>query len=145
MLAKYDAQNPIALNRILEQGIQMRPFAQDIMSKAFEVAQQLLSDNAQKDPEYAKIYESWQIRKQMFQWFDKAESAYAQFAFLNYNFIIDLYCQASPSNLFVMFIKSGALFSSTSWFTINRKWQSQGFTFFTQDHWDVHALRYDFL
>ena len=62
MLAKYDAQNPIALNRILEQGIQMRPFAQDIMSKAFEVAQQLLSDNAQKDPEYAKICDRGKIR-----------------------------------------------------------------------------------
>ena len=82
MLAKYDAQNPIALNRILEQGIQMRPFAQDIMTKAFDAAQQILSDNAQKDPEYAKIYTSWQdSRKQLFQWFGKAEAAYAQFAF----------------------------------------------------------------
>ena len=38
MLAKYDAQIPYT-KRILEQGIQM-PLAQDIMSKAFEVAQQ---------------------------------------------------------------------------------------------------------
>ena len=60
----------------------MRPFAQDIMDKAFEVAQQLLSENAQKDPEYAKIYTSWlQSRKQFWTWFDTAESAYAQFAF----------------------------------------------------------------
>ena len=82
MLARYDIQNPEALGRLLNQGVEIRPFADDILQKARAVSQQLLEENAAKDPSYAKVYDSWKKAKQsMFQWFNTAESLYAKAAF----------------------------------------------------------------
>ncbi len=82
MQARYDARNPAALERILGSGVQLKPFAQDIMTKAFDASKQLLADQAAKDPEYAKLYQHWQkARTDAFRWFRSAETAYAQFAF----------------------------------------------------------------
>lgn len=82
MQARYDARNPAALERILGTGVQLKPFAQDIMTKAFDASKQLLADQAAKDPQYAKLYQHWQkARTDAFRWFRSAETAYAQFAF----------------------------------------------------------------
>ena len=82
MLARYDIQNPEALGRLLNQGVEIRPFADDILQKARNVSQQLLEENAAKDPSYAKVYSSWKKAKQsMFQWFNTAEALYAKAAF----------------------------------------------------------------
>ena len=62
MLARYDIQNPEALGRLLNQGVEIRPFADDILQKARAVSQQLLEENAAKDPSYAKVYDSWKKR-----------------------------------------------------------------------------------
>jgi len=84
MQARYDAKNPPALQRILEAGVTLRPFADDIMSAAREASQQLLEDQAAADPAYAKVYSHWKAaRSESFKWFSTAELAYAQASLLN--------------------------------------------------------------
>jgi len=82
MQARYDVKNPPAFERLLSGGVQLRPFAGDIMKGAQEAARQILSEQAAKDPSYRKIYEAWEAsRKAQAKWFSTAELAYAQFAF----------------------------------------------------------------
>ena len=82
MQARYDVKNPPAFERLLSSGVQLRPFAGDIMKGAQEAARQILNEQAAKDPAYRKIYEAWEAsRKAQAKWFSTAELAYAQFAF----------------------------------------------------------------
>ena len=82
MTSRYDVRNPAAMARLLESGVETRPFANEIMDRSFEAAAQLLEDTAAKDPGYATVYEAWKkARKQSFGWFNTAETAYSNFAF----------------------------------------------------------------
>ncbi|MBM73874.1 MAG: ABC transporter substrate-binding protein [Proteobacteria bacterium] len=82
MTARYDALNPAALTRLLAEGVQMRPFAPELLEKAFTAAKELLEENAVNDPEYARVYTPWkEARKEAFRWFGTAEASYAQFTF----------------------------------------------------------------
>ena len=82
MQARYDTQNPAALDRLIAAKVQLRPFSDDIMKKAHETAVQLLEDTAKADPGYRKIYEPWKAAKTAaFRWFGAAESAYASYTF----------------------------------------------------------------
>ena len=82
MQAQYDTENPKALQRLLDGGIQTRPFSEDILNKAHETALQLYEETAASDPEYRKVYDEWKKAKSAsFRWFGAAESLYAQFAF----------------------------------------------------------------
>ena len=82
MQTRYDAKNPPALSRLLERGVTMRPFADDIMRGAREAAEQMLADGARSNADYRKIHEHWKtFRKDSFRWFSAAELAYGQFTF----------------------------------------------------------------
>lgn len=79
MQASYDAKNPPALRRLLAKGVQLTPFPQDLIRVAREASQQLLSDQAARDPRYAKILQNWEgFRRGAFQWFGTAELAYME-------------------------------------------------------------------
>ncbi len=82
MMAAYDAKNPPALKRLLEGGVQLRAFPEDVMRTAYQISFELFDDFAAQDPLYRKIYESWRaFRKDIYQWFSTAELSYAAFAF----------------------------------------------------------------
>jgi len=82
MQARYDALNPVALERLLAGGVQTRPFSEDIMLRAHQAALQFLEDTAAADGEYKKLYQEWKkARSASFTWFGTAEAAYAQFTF----------------------------------------------------------------
>ena len=82
MMARYDARNPPALERLLAKGITMKPFADDIMAAAKAAREEIFADYAAKDPGYRAIYEPWKkARSASYRWFGTAERAYAQFAF----------------------------------------------------------------
>ena len=82
MLAQYDHKNPEALDRLLDEGTTLRRFPDDVMSRAREVTQQLLEDNAKGNQQYRKIYESYkEARESAYRWFGTTEMAYADFAF----------------------------------------------------------------
>ncbi len=80
MLARYDALNPPALQRLLAEGVRLEPFADDIMRAARDAAAQILEDLAAADPAYRAIYTHWRkARLESLRWFDTAEAAYARF------------------------------------------------------------------
>ncbi len=82
MQARYDYLNQAALGRLLDQGVKIRPFPQDLMRKAQEATQDLLEELAAADPEYQRVYGQWSKAKQeAYRWFGTAEYAYANFAY----------------------------------------------------------------
>ncbi len=82
MQARYDALNPAALGRILENGVAMRPFTDDVMLAARAASEELLQNEAAGNAQYAKVYDAWRrFRKDSFAWFGLAEHAYGKAAY----------------------------------------------------------------
>jgi TRAP-type mannitol/chloroaromatic compound transport system substrate-binding protein len=82
MQARYDALNPLALDRLLGEGVQLRAFGDDILTAARTTSLELMEQDAAKDAGYRKIYEGWKaFRDVTHRWWGAAELAYAQFAY----------------------------------------------------------------
>ena len=84
MLAEYDAKNPAAMGRLLNNGAVLHPYPKDLMEAALKVANEIYTEEAAKNPAFKTIYEPWKrFRNDEFQWFRIAEATYANFAFNN--------------------------------------------------------------
>ena len=82
MMARYDAENPPALKRLLAQGVQLRPFPEDVMQAAMRESMALTDEQAAADATYRSIYDEWkQWRGDTYRWFSVADQAYENFAF----------------------------------------------------------------
>jgi TRAP-type mannitol/chloroaromatic compound transport system substrate-binding protein len=80
MLADYDAKNPLALMRLVKQGVKLHPFPADMLTAARKIAFELYEEEARKNPAFKKIYVEWKkFRDAEIQWFRVAEAAYANF------------------------------------------------------------------
>lgn len=77
MSSSYNHKNPQAMARLLAQGVKLETFSDDIMKKAYEVAQEMYAEEAAKNPAWAKIYTEFEkYRKAQNAWFSVAESPY---------------------------------------------------------------------
>ncbi|MEO1087118.1 MAG: TRAP transporter substrate-binding protein [Acidobacteriota bacterium] len=82
MQARYDHLNPKALAQLIEEGVEMRPFSDDLMQAAKKASFEMFEESAAADPTYRKIYEQWQtVRRDTYRWFNTAELGYSRFAF----------------------------------------------------------------
>ncbi|SMF79263.1 TRAP-type mannitol/chloroaromatic compound transport system, substrate-binding protein [Azospirillum oryzae] len=82
MNAKYDAENPAALKRLVGGGAQLRPFPRDVMEACYKAATELYDETAKSNPKFAKIYEPWKkFRDDEYLWFRVAENSFDNFAF----------------------------------------------------------------
>jgi TRAP-type mannitol/chloroaromatic compound transport system substrate-binding protein len=82
MLAEYDYKNPLALSRLLKQGVQLRAFPKDIMEAAKKAAFAMYDEEAARNAAFARIYGEWKkFRDMEIQWFKVAEASYANFLF----------------------------------------------------------------
>jgi TRAP-type mannitol/chloroaromatic compound transport system substrate-binding protein len=82
MTAEYDAKNPAALARLVQQGVTLKPFPKDVMTAARKIAFELYEDEAAKNPGFATIYTEWKkFRRASIQWFRLAEATYANFIY----------------------------------------------------------------
>jgi len=80
MLAKYDAQNPAALKRLVGGGTQLRSFSKDIMVASYKAALQVYEELSAKSPAFKKIYASMiKFRDEELLWFRVAEQGYDDF------------------------------------------------------------------
>jgi TRAP-type mannitol/chloroaromatic compound transport system substrate-binding protein len=80
MTAKYDAQNPAALRRLIAGGAQLRPFSNEVMQACFNAANKLYDDTASKNPKFKKVFESWvKFRNEEYLWFQVAENTFDNF------------------------------------------------------------------
>jgi len=84
MLSNYDAKNPPALERLLDQGVQMRPFSEDIMKAAQTTSFEIMNELAAKDAGYRKVFDAWQkFRTSSYRWFSYPDASFAAFSFKN--------------------------------------------------------------
>ncbi|AWU94003.1 TRAP transporter substrate-binding protein [Azospirillum ramasamyi] len=82
MNAKYDAENPAALKRLVGGGAQLRPFPREVMEACYKAATELYDETAKNNPKFAKIYEPWKkFRDDEYLWFRVAENSFDNFAF----------------------------------------------------------------
>ncbi|MDZ7780834.1 MAG: TRAP transporter substrate-binding protein DctP [Gemmatimonadota bacterium] len=65
-LARYDAENPPALRRLVqEHGVTLRPFPEDIMEAAWEASNNYLEEQAADDEAFRRVYESYRDYRNM--------------------------------------------------------------------------------
>ena len=59
MMAKYDAQNPAALRRLVAAGTQLRPFPKTVMDASFKAAMEVYAETSAKNAKFKKIYDHY--------------------------------------------------------------------------------------
>jgi TRAP-type mannitol/chloroaromatic compound transport system substrate-binding protein len=80
MLAKYDAVNPVALKRLIGNGVQLRPFSNEIMAACYKAANEVAAEISAKNANFKKVYEAMvKFRNDQVQWFSIAENRYDNF------------------------------------------------------------------
>ena len=81
MMARYDAKNPAALSRLVNDAdITMLPFPDDVMQAAEESAFGLYDDIAADDADFAAIFKEWSAFREAIQaWHGLAERGYLQY------------------------------------------------------------------
>ena len=80
MLAKYDALNPAALKRLVQNGVQLRPFSKEILNACYRAANEVYEEESAKNPKFKKIYDAWKIfRDDQILWFRVAEQNFDNF------------------------------------------------------------------
>ena len=82
MPAKYDAQNPPALRRLVAGGTKLRPFPKEVMEACEKAAFELYGELMSKSEHWKRVYPQWKkFRDEQFLWFRVAESTYDNYAF----------------------------------------------------------------
>ena len=80
MVAKYDAQNPAALKRLVGGGTQLRVFSREILTAAYKASLEVYKEAAEKSPAFRRIYDSMtRFRDEQLLWFRVAEKGYDDF------------------------------------------------------------------
>jgi len=80
MTARYDAENPAALRRLLAGGTKLRAYPSDLMDAAYRTAQALYAELAEKNPEFKTLLASYNAFQALTTpWFQVAEDSYANF------------------------------------------------------------------
>ncbi len=83
MLARYDAQNPQALVRLINQHkVQLMGYPDDVLKAAHQTAEAFYAEQAASNPAFAKLYASWQpFRRLEHGWFNLAETSLENFMY----------------------------------------------------------------
>ncbi|MDB5590189.1 ABC transporter substrate-binding protein [Enterovirga sp.] len=85
-LAKYDAENPDALRRIVAQGAQLKAFPRDVLEAAYRESFKLYGEIAAQNPKFKKIYDHWAaFREKEIQWFRIGEFPFDFFIYSQRN------------------------------------------------------------
>jgi TRAP-type mannitol/chloroaromatic compound transport system substrate-binding protein len=80
MMAKYDALNPVALKRLIGNGVKLLPFSNDIMAACYKATTETYDEIATKNAKFKKVYEPWKkFREDSVQWFAVAENRFDNF------------------------------------------------------------------
>jgi TRAP-type mannitol/chloroaromatic compound transport system substrate-binding protein len=82
MPAKYDAQNPEALRRLVATGTKLRAFPKSVMEASEKASYELYDELKVKSEHWKRVYPAWKkFRDEQFLWFRVAESTYDNYAF----------------------------------------------------------------
>jgi TRAP-type mannitol/chloroaromatic compound transport system substrate-binding protein len=79
MLARYDARNNDALGRLLESGVELRAYSEEILNAAEEASFALYNELAEQDEDFKAVFEQWQaFRTRIYAWHDINENSFAR-------------------------------------------------------------------
>ena len=82
MPAKYDAQNPPALRRLVASGTQLRAFPRAVLEAAEKASYEVYGEMSAKSAHFKRIYGDWKkFRDEQFLWFRVAEQSYDNYSF----------------------------------------------------------------
>ncbi len=80
MVAKYDAQNPAALRKLVAGGTQLRSFSREILVASYKASLEVYKEAQEKSPAFKKIYESMRkFQQDQLLWFRVAEKGFDDF------------------------------------------------------------------
>lgn len=80
MLAEYDAKNPQAIQRLVQNGTQLRRYPDDAMKAAHETALKIYAEESNNNPDFKKIYDSMHTFQQISDiWMGLAEGTLGSF------------------------------------------------------------------
>jgi TRAP-type mannitol/chloroaromatic compound transport system substrate-binding protein len=80
MMAKYDAQNPAALRKLVAGGTQLRPFPKAVMDACYKAAMERYAEESAKNPKWKKIYDNYvAFQREQVLWFRVCENTYDNF------------------------------------------------------------------
>jgi TRAP-type mannitol/chloroaromatic compound transport system substrate-binding protein len=80
MMAEYDHKNPQALARLVQNGVKLHKYPDEIMRAANKAAQELYAEESGKNPAFKKIYTDWnKYLRQQNAWFSYAEASMDDF------------------------------------------------------------------
>jgi TRAP-type mannitol/chloroaromatic compound transport system substrate-binding protein len=80
MTAKYDADNPIALKKLLGAGVQLKPFPEPVMNACLKAANEVYSEISTTNADFKKIWENIRaFRNDEYLWWQVAEYNYDTF------------------------------------------------------------------
>ena len=78
--AGYDAKNPFALARLMQKGVKLRPFSDEILNAAYKAARALYENEAAKNPAFKKIFVEYdKFHRMENAWFSVAEGSMDRF------------------------------------------------------------------
>ena len=82
MMARYDAKNPAALQKLLsESDVQMQPFPDDVMAASEEASFELFDEFAAAEADFGSILTEWKAFRDSIQnWHGFAEKAYLDYS-----------------------------------------------------------------
>ncbi|MBD2663818.1 TRAP dicarboxylate transporter-DctP subunit [Richelia sinica FACHB-800] len=82
MLARYDARNNEALERLLKTGTQVRAYSDEILAAAEKESFALYDDFAAKDADFKAVYEQWKaFRDRMYTWNNLNEGSFSRYIY----------------------------------------------------------------
>ena len=82
--ARYDARNPLALKRLISNGVQLKPFSQPIMEACLKASDEVNAETSAANADYKKVWNSIKaFRADEYLWWQVAEYGYDSFMIRN--------------------------------------------------------------
>jgi TRAP-type mannitol/chloroaromatic compound transport system substrate-binding protein len=81
MMARYDAKNPAALAKLMnESEVELRPYPDDVMQAAEEASFELYDQFSTQDTDFGSVFKEWKAFRDSIQpWFGYAETSFLNF------------------------------------------------------------------
>ncbi|MBE9100258.1 TRAP transporter substrate-binding protein [Vacuolonema iberomarrocanum] len=80
MLSKYDALNGAALKRLVDRGVKLTPYSDEILQAAEQASFEIYEQNASNDATFKEIYDAWRtFRDDVYGWNRINELSFSRF------------------------------------------------------------------
>ncbi len=82
MLAKYEARNNEALQRLIQGGVKLRAYSDEIMAAAEKASFELYDEFSSKDADFKAIFDQWKpFRDRMYAWNNINEGGFSRYSY----------------------------------------------------------------